>query len=794
LASRFLIAAAALLLVSACAEIGKSWPDAGRAPRTFDPIADTTDDGDDTGGVVDSGPGVGVDTGSDLGGTTGDDTTDVGTGDTGVGDDTGADDTTTSGSGAPGSGGPGPGGDDGPDLECNDKNPCTDDILNDDGQCEYNYIYGVCCTENGHCNDSDACTDDICVGSFCQHTNNCCESDADCADDEDICTVDTCVIVQEVPPLAAPFDVGYCLHQATGDPACCEAGAFIFDVNFDDGTLGPLTVQNLTSVAGWHVSVDGPQYQSPTGSLWYGNPEAMNYASGAANSGIVGFPKVKLPGGGVDVGFTFDLFLDIDTSSLYDKLELRVIEDGADHSHVVWHKGKAQAYNAWFTAGVNLAAWSGKTVTLQFVFETVDGKSNDTLGIFIDNIQMGSLACAPTTCLLDSECNDNLGVTSDFCVDGYCVYKQNPDFCTNYISCDDGDPCTYNSCSSATWTCSYPENVNCCSENSDCEDGNPCTVNDCVGAYSQYGGHCTAPVDIPGCCLTSFQCNDNNDCTTDSCSIENPAAVIAGECTNSPLPGCCTQHEDCADTNPCTEDLCVSGSCQNPVVCCASDAACEDGDVLCTTNTCVNGLCETKLDMKDGCCTLNYLSSTFAGGSWDGWSETEDSGPFDGVGWVPTSSPAKTPPGSLHYGGLTPGSTYDTGQPNSGTVESPLIVLPATAQSWLSFELLLDNEYSAGFSSAIEWDRLVVTAYRIDDPTQEIVVWDSADGAPQWWSEDAQGTPNGGKWTTIDLLDLTAFKGRSVRLKFRFDTVDEDANAFAGVYIDDVTVTSTCAP
>ncbi|MFT7621211.1 MAG: hypothetical protein ACI9WU_000372 [Myxococcota bacterium] len=674
-----------------------------------------------------------------------------------------------------------------PDVEepdCDDNNPCTDDLLNADGQCEHLYQYGVCCTANPHCDDGDACTDDVCEGFFCAHVPSCCSADSDCSDGESDCTLDTCAFV----PGVDGTQTGHCVHAATGNPSCCQAALNVVDLDFDDGGPGPLTLTSSNPDIRWHVS-EGDGVVDPLSApfaLRYGNPADLTYDSGAGNSGIATLPPIQLPGGGVDVYLGLDIFLAVENGAVYDKLEVQLIEQDSSQTQVLWHKGKAQAYQAWFPVSLNLIAWSGRVVTIRFLFDTLDGDVNDGYGVLLDNIQLSAPNCIAKSCVTDAGCNDGLGVTSDTCVDGACSYKQNSNFCVAYFNCDDGDPCTFNSCSGDQ--CFYPENTSCCQDNAQCEDGDPCTLNDCIGAYSQYGGFCASAVTIPGCCKPGQTCDDGDPCTLDACALAGPS----GQCSNTPLSGCCSKHEDCDDGNVCSEDLCVAGSCQTVPICCADAATCATGDPDCTESACLDGVCKVSLDIQPGCCTDQKQHSSFSGGTWQGWVETEETNPFDGVGWSPVGAPAWTPTGSMHYGNAG-GDTYDTGSPHAGAVESPAFVLPSTALSWLDFHVLLDNEYSNGDSNALQWDRLTVSVYRVDQPDQELLVWDSGDGSPAWWAEDQFGNRSP-QWTGISKIDLTPMKGRTVRLRFRFDTIDGDANSYGGAWIDDVTVTSTCQP
>jgi hypothetical protein len=44
-------------------------------------------------------------------------------------------------------------------------------------------------------------------------------------------------------------------------------------------------------------------------------------------------------------------------------------------------------------------------------------------------------------------------------------------------------------------------------------------------------------------------------------------------------------------------------------------------------------------------------------------------------------------------------------------------------------------------------------------------------------------------WNDSGALSLSAFAGKSIQLRFRFDSVDSTANTFKGWLVDDVVVT-----
>src|SRR5439155_25804257 len=97
------------------------------------------------------------------------------------------------------------------------------------------------------------------------------------------------------------------------------------------------------------------------------------------------------------------------------------------------------------------------------------------------------------------------------------------EICFTDADCEDGNPCTHNSCDPTTGRCqAAPE-----PDGIPCDDGDACTL----------GNACAS-----GTCGTPLSCNDGNACTTDTC---DPAT---GGCTSIPV--------QCDDANPCTSDFC----------------------------------------------------------------------------------------------------------------------------------------------------------------------------------------------------------------------------------------------
>ena len=283
--------------------------------------------------------------------------------------------------------------------------------------------------------------------------------------------------------------------------------------------------------------------------------------------------------------------------------------------------------------------------------ETCDGVDNDCDGDIDESSCDDNNPCSTDVCdpsavgegsdgcshenLHGAACNadDNVCTEADQCVSGKCIAGKQK-------GCDDGNPCTVDSCS-AVKGCQYTD------DSAPCDDGNPCTVGDLCKSGSCSGGKTLACDSGKACVLGECDlstgkcgfkqlgegtpCNDNNLCTeTDTClagSCIGKAAVCddgndctvaagcsaqsgcsflfkAGVCDDGNdcsygegcLAGQCTGAKpvDCNDGNPCTADSCA------PTKGCVHSAkigGCEDGDPCTEGDTCKGGVCAAGSDV-----------------------------------------------------------------------------------------------------------------------------------------------------------------------------------------------------
>jgi len=172
-------------------------------------------------------------------------------------------------------------------------------------------------------------------------------------------------------------------------------------------------------------------------------------------------------------------------------------------------------------------------------------------------------------------CDDgDLCFLGDHCAQGSCQPGQP-------VNCNDGNPCTDDSCTPDVG-CTHAAN------SLPCEDGNPCTL---PGTCAQ------------GACESGppMACDDANGCTDDTCDPSSgckhtPNALPCSDgnaCTEGDhcqASGCVSGNlVNCDDKNVCTDDAC------DPATGCTyalNKAPCSDGNPATLNDVCLNGACQ----------------------------------------------------------------------------------------------------------------------------------------------------------------------------------------------------------
>ena len=391
------------------------------------------------------------------------------------------------------------------DAFCSDGDPCS---LDDSCQ------GGVCVPGLENCNDENLCTDDVCFPGlgcvneknldFCDDGDSCtlwdqCE-DAEChgdplpCNDQDGCTNDFCID-------------GECIHQVIQAEECC-----FVDVNswqFTDGTTQGWIAQGTDDTVGWTVS--DLRFSSANHALYYGNEEFLNYAGAGTNSGTITSQPALLPSAGV-LTLSFQLYLDVEASTAKDKLYIHLIQEDGE-VEILWHKTASTPLKFWHENQIDLSDHAGEVVQIQVSFDTIDGGSNGTEGVYIDDVYLFS-ACPQDPCLNALDCNDQNPCTADSCEENFCLHTLIEGCCISDFQCDDGGICTTDTCENSVCVSMVNEKP--------CNDGDACTIMDTC-EFGACGG-----VDL--------NCDDAQSCTLDAC--------VQGVCTYIP-----SEDSSCCDLN-----------------------------------------------------------------------------------------------------------------------------------------------------------------------------------------------------------------------------------------------------
>ena len=221
-----------------------------------------------------------------------------------------------------------------------------------------------------------------------------------------------------------------------------------------------------------------------------------------------------------------------------------------------------------------------------------------------DNACTSNDMCISGKCIgtAGKPCDDNNPCTADYCHPKFgCqaqLSKQNcddGDICTwgdqcaggkckpgKKMTCNDGNPCTIDTCDQKTGCVSQPSNK-------PCNDGVACTHQDLCGKN--------------GCKGVPLTCDDGDICTTDYCDALKGCLTMAavGKCDdgnactsgdNCQAEKCTGKAISCDDKNDCTLDTCdLKTGCKHAKV--ADGKGCADAG-LCLKGTCLGG--DGKLD------------------------------------------------------------------------------------------------------------------------------------------------------------------------------------------------------
>ncbi|MFH1529330.1 MAG: hypothetical protein ABIK09_01205 [Pseudomonadota bacterium] len=388
------------------------------------------------------------------------------------------------------------------------------------------------CSSAATCNDGNVCTSNSCVDlvfggeadeGLCynpQIFDNCvpCDVPGDCAADAPPGYLWECSELQ-----------GYCLYMPDPDLCVVPTEPVLFDGGLEEAELPEawevlVTAPPASDDVTWQVTntkaCDGSY------ALYFGNGEDYDCGQALCTAQVT-TPEIDLS----EVEELFDLRLsfcanlstewdDVEpgeypannaSSPQIDVLYVEVLVD--DVVTEVWNSDvlHGTTYGIWEDAWADLSPYRGETIRLRFRFTTgtAEPANNDNAGVFVDNIRVEKV-CG-MVCGSAADCVGGGACTAAVCDFGACSYPVDPECCTAEINpgCDDGNPCTNDSCQLGASTCVHTFNgvPQCCSP----------TLS--VFADSFLSAQNTAwyvPQSIISCGVFPFECEDEEgeDCMT----------------------------------------------------------------------------------------------------------------------------------------------------------------------------------------------------------------------------------------------------------------------------------------
>ncbi len=222
---------------------------------------------------------------------------------------------------------------------------------------------------------------------------------------------------------------------------------------------------------------------------WYfGDPSALNFDNGERVAGRLELSPVTLPSDRL-ARLIFHVYADVEAGPTWDLLVVRVATP--DSSTPVFVKDAGFTVDGWQRVSVDLAAFAGRTVSIQFDFDSVEATLNDTEGLTLDAIWVLTDCEVAPGCAAAPDCDDALACTVETCSDNRCAYTPRAGCCALESDCDDGDACTHDACVAGACSHSAQSAPGCC----DCDDADACTIDTCLDGTCSY-----APSTALACC------------------------------------------------------------------------------------------------------------------------------------------------------------------------------------------------------------------------------------------------------------------------------------------------------
>ena len=338
------------------------------------------------------------------------------------------------------------------DEDCDDSNPCTTDVCPGGMSiCEFLPVES-CCLADFECDDEDICTIDDCQENVCLHTNQCCDGDSECDDDDDVCTVDQCID-------------SFCVFTPSGAEGCCDPD--VYDEGFESGGAGGWEFTSDSSAYTWHVT--DTKANTGSNSLYFGNASATGYGDGVVAEALS--PWMDLPAA---PSLTLSFWLWQALEDGYDDLSVYVVTENAEQLLSLYD----ELNPVWTEEQFDISDFGGQTVRVKLLFDS--DSSNNEQGPVIDDLHIDAGCCNE-----DFECDEGLSCTTESCPgqNSMGAFVPIAGCCVVAADCDDEDPCTTEACVQAQ--CQFQDV--CCEIDTECDDGDDvCTDDLCLEGVCEF--------------------------------------------------------------------------------------------------------------------------------------------------------------------------------------------------------------------------------------------------------------------------------------------------------------------
>jgi subtilisin family serine protease len=206
----------------------------------------------------------------------------------------------------------------------------------------------------------------------------------------------TATATATVPPAAVVnFALGASQLAVTPTTLALTAAVPTATVKIANSGDAPLTyVITSASIAAtsglWHPS----NYRSASGngsSWYYGSEATRNYDTGSRTYGALVFPTLTVQAGNPQL--TFKSWRRTEVGGFYDQSMVQISLNGG----LSWMTLRAitDISGTWQTVNVSLASYVGQSVVVRFYFDSLTGSNNAYEGWYIDEPQLGSVALEP---------------------------------------------------------------------------------------------------------------------------------------------------------------------------------------------------------------------------------------------------------------------------------------------------------------------------------------------------------------------------------------------------------------